>query len=51
MFKVLKMEDFYCEIFRKNYLLLVWEMIFEFVVEYLYSDFILILEMKENVLL
>lgn len=43
-------EDLHREILRKNHSLLVREMTPELVAEHLYSDFILTLEMKENVL-
>jgi hypothetical protein len=48
--KALKMEDLHREILRKNHSLLVREMTPELVAEQLYSDYILTLEMKENVL-
>lgn len=50
MLKASKMEDLHREILRKNHSLLVREMTPELVAEHLYSDFILTLEMKENVL-
>lgn len=50
MLKASKMEDLHHEILRKNHSLLVREMTPELVAEHLYSDFILTLEMKENVL-
>lgn len=50
MLKASKMEDLHREILRKKHSLLVREMTPELVAEHLYSDFILTLEMKENVL-
>lgn len=50
MLKASKMEDLHRDILRKKHSLLVREMTPELVVEHLYSDFILTLEMKENVL-